>query len=170
MTSGRMEGEIAGLLEDFRGRMRDIAEAQRERVKLTATATTRDKTVSVTVNANGVVIETRFSDRVDELSYDQIAKAVTRMAQQAADEVFAKSKALAAPLFDERARLPKLSDVIPGMPDIEAEIPMEPPVSLSPPGSSERAESDEVMTFTDVESYDHGGGRGPTESVAGQAW
>ncbi|WP_431953506.1 YbaB/EbfC family nucleoid-associated protein [Nocardia lijiangensis] len=170
MTSGRMEGEIAGLLDDFRSRMRGIAEAQRERVKLTATATTRDKVVSVTVNANGVVIETRFSDRADELSYDQLAKAVTRMAQQAADEVFAKSKALAAPLLDERARLPKLSDVIEGMPDIETEIPLEPPVSLAPPGSPERDRDDEAMTFTDVETYDHGGRGGPTETVAGQAW
>ncbi|WP_431964072.1 YbaB/EbfC family nucleoid-associated protein [Nocardia sp. bgisy134] len=169
MTSGRMEGDITGLLEDFRSRMRDIAEAQRERVKLIATATTRDKSVSVTVNANGVVIETRFSDRVGELSYDQIAKAVTQMAQQAADEVFRKSKALAEPLRDERARMPKLSDVVEGMPDIETEIPLEPPVSLAPPGSPERAE-DEAMTFTDVESYDHGGRGNPKESVTGQAW
>lgn len=171
MTSGHTAGDIAGLLEEFRDHMRDIARAQRERVELTATATTRDKTVSVTVNADGVVIETRFSNRIDELSHEQIAKAVTRVAQQAADMVFAKSKALTAPLLDERARLPRLSDLIEGMPGIETEIPLEPPVSLAPPGSPERADSDEVMMFTDVEGYIHGSeGRGATESVADHAW
>ncbi|MEV0033988.1 YbaB/EbfC family nucleoid-associated protein [Nocardia sp. NPDC050793] len=168
-TSGRMEGEIAGLMEDFRSRMRDIAQVQRERVKLTATATTRDRAVSVTVNANGVVIETKFSDRVEEMSYDQIAKAVTRLAQQAAEEVFATSKTLVAPLLDERSRLPKLSDMIEGLPDLETEIPLEPPVSLAPPRSSERSD-DEALTFTDVESYHHDGRGNSRESVTGQAW
>ncbi|MEV4124615.1 YbaB/EbfC family nucleoid-associated protein [Nocardia sp. NPDC049707] len=165
---GRAEGEISGLLDDFRKRMQDIAAAQRQRVKLTATATTRDKLVSVTVNANGVVIETRFADRIDELSYADIAKAVTKMAQQAADEVFRKSKELAAPLLEERARLPKLSDVIEGMPDVEREIPLEPPVSVAPPGSPERDE-DEAMTFDDVESLDHARAD-PGKGVTGQAW
>ncbi|WP_245668801.1 YbaB/EbfC family nucleoid-associated protein [Nocardia xishanensis] len=169
-TSGRMEGEIAGLMEDFRSRMRNIAQVQQERIKLTATASTRDRAVSVTVNANGVVIETKFTDRVEEMSYDQIAKVVTRLAQQAAEEVFAKSKTLTAPLLDERFRLPKLSDVIEGMPNLETEIPVEPPVSMAPPGSPERSDDAETMTFTDVESYHHDGRGNSRESVTGQAW
>ncbi|WP_431953518.1 YbaB/EbfC family nucleoid-associated protein [Nocardia lijiangensis] len=169
MTAGHMEAEIDGFLEEFRGRMQEIAKMQRQRVKLTATASTRDKAVSVTVNANGVVIETKFSDRVGEMSYDQIAKAVTRLAQQAADEVFSRSKEIAAPLREQQARLPKLSDVIEGMPDVENEIPLEPPVSLAPPGSPERAKDDEHMTFTDVESYDHRNAE-PGKIVTGDAW
>ncbi|MFC9892451.1 YbaB/EbfC family nucleoid-associated protein [Nocardia sp. NPDC127579] len=165
-----MDGEVAGLLDEFRGRMRNIAEAQQKRVKLTATATTRDRAISVTVNANGVIIETKFSERVDELSYDQIAKTVTQLAQQAAAEVAAKTKELAAPLFADRDRQPKLSDVIEGMPDIEAEIPLEPPVSLAPPGSSERADEEPAMVFTDVEDYAHGDRRDAGGSVTSLSW
>ncbi|MEU8896842.1 YbaB/EbfC family DNA-binding protein [Nocardia sp. NPDC048505] len=161
----KRDAEIEGFLSDFRTRMSDIAAMQRERVKLMATATTKDRQISVTVNANGLVIETKFGSGIDEYSYDDIAKAITRLAQQAAEDVFNKSNEVMAPLQAERARLPKLHEVIPGMPDIENEIPTVPPTSLAPPGSAERAEDE--LVFTDVEAYDDGGesGKGVTDSV-----
>ncbi|WP_194817353.1 YbaB/EbfC family nucleoid-associated protein [Nocardia sp. XZ_19_385] len=165
MSSSRRDAELSGMLEEFRARMRDIAEMQQQRVKLVATATTKDRQISVTVNANGVVIETKFGSGIDEYSYDDIAKAITRLAQQAAEDVFGQSQEVMAPLAAERARLPKLSDVIPGMPDVQSEIPLAPPVSVAPPGSAERAEDE--LVFTDVEIRNDGAesGKGVTDSV-----
>ncbi|MEV0762958.1 YbaB/EbfC family nucleoid-associated protein [Nocardia sp. NPDC050435] len=160
----RRDTEISGVMEEFRTRIREIAEMQQQRVKLTATATTKDRQISVTVNANGVVIQTKFGSGIDEYSYDDIAKAITRLAQQAAEDVFGQSKEVMAPLAEERARLPKLSDVIPGMPDFQSEIPMEPPVSVAPPGAAER---EDELVFTDVERLEEKPetGKGVTDSV-----
>ncbi|MEV6391581.1 YbaB/EbfC family nucleoid-associated protein [Nocardia xishanensis] len=161
----RRDAEIAGVMEEFRSRIREIAEMQQQRVKLTATASTRDRQISVTVNANGVVIQTKFGSGIDEYSYEDIAKSITRLAQQAAEDVFDQSKRVMAPLAEERARLPKLSDVIPGMPDFQSEIPTEPPVSVAPPGDAERADAE--LVFTDVETLEvkPETGKGVTDSV-----
>ncbi|MBF6327536.1 YbaB/EbfC family nucleoid-associated protein [Nocardia transvalensis] len=163
-------GDADSVLEDFQNQMRAIAEAQHQRVRLTASATSRDKRVTVTVNANGVVIDTRFSSDVDELSPDQLARLVTRTAQAAAEAVDRKNKELLAPLLDARARLPKLSELIEGMPDFEQDIPVEPPVSTAPPGSPERGDEPEAMTFTDVEEFDHTRASGRRGTSTDNAW
>ncbi|MEU7764908.1 YbaB/EbfC family nucleoid-associated protein [Nocardia sp. NPDC049190] len=151
------EGDMASILEAFQEQMRTIAEAQRKRTKLTGTATSRDKTVTVTVNANGVVIKTKFHPNIKYLSIEQLASTVTKVAQDAAAVVARKNEELAAPITDRRARLPKLSELVDGMPDFAGEIPIEPPVPLAPPTSPESAQtSDEAAAqFTDVEAYDH---------------
>ncbi|MGW0250979.1 YbaB/EbfC family nucleoid-associated protein [Nocardia goodfellowii] len=161
----REDAEISGLLSDLRSQMQDIVKMQQRRVKLTGTATTKDRQISVTVNANGVVIETKFGSGIDEYSYDDIAKTITRLAQQAADDVTAKTAELVEPLRAERDRLPKLHEVIPGLPDFQSEIPLEPPVPVSPPGSRDR--DDEEMVFTDVVDYQErdNTGKGVTDSV-----
>jgi len=165
------ERDVASVIDAFQQQMRAIAEAQQQRVRLTAAATSRDKLVTVTVNANGVVIETRFASGIEQLSYDEIAETVTRTAQDAAAEVARRSRELAAPLTRHRERLPKLSEVIDGMPDFESEIPLEPPVSTAPPGSDEREQAPEpVMTFRDVEEIDHDRAARPRPGVVDPSW
>lgn len=174
MTNQGNDGDAESIIDAFQDQMRAIAKVQQERVALTASATSRDKTVTVTVNANGVVIETKFFSGIDQLSYERIARTVTETAQQAADEVVRKNSELTAPLAENRARLPKLSEVIDGMPAFDKEIPMEPPVSTAAPGSPERAddesgESDE-MVFTNVEEYDHTNTGHPAPGVTDSSW
>lgn len=169
----RDERDMDSILEAFQEQMRIIAEAQQKRTKLTGTATSRDKTVTVTVNANGVVIETKFAAGIEDLSYAQIAKTVTKVAQDAAADVARKNQELAAPITDRRARLPKLSDLVDGMPDFAGEIPVEPPVSLAPPGSPDRADDDDDATalrFTDVEEFDHGEREAAPGRVTDPSW
>lgn len=171
MTGEYDERDMASVIDAFQQQMRAIAEAQQQRVRLTASATSRDKLVTVTVNANGVVIETRFASGIEQLSYDEIAEVVTRTAQEAAAEVARRSRELAAPLARNRERLPKLSEVIEGMPDFENEIPLEPPVSTAPPGSDERAqEPAQVMAFRDVEEIDHDRPARPGPGVVDPSW
>ncbi|MEV6273928.1 YbaB/EbfC family nucleoid-associated protein [Nocardia sp. NPDC051832] len=161
----REDAEIHGLLADFRSQMQDIVKMQQQRVKLMGTASTKDKQITVTVNANGVVIDTKFGSGIGDYSYDDIAKAITRLAQQAAEDVTGKTQQLVEPLRAQRERLPKLHEVIPGLPDFQSEIPTEPPVLVSPPGSRDRDE--EEMVFTDVVDYQVSDdtGKGVTDSV-----
>jgi DNA-binding protein YbaB len=152
--SANYSDAAASAMESFRSQMQLIAQLQQQRVRLTASASARDKRVTVTVNANGVVIDTKFAADIDELSYDEIAAAVTDAAQRAAGEVARKSEELVRPLRDERARRPKLSEAVEGMPDLEALIPLEPPVATTAPDEEPDAD-DPVLVFEDVVEIDH---------------
>ncbi|MTE11535.1 YbaB/EbfC family nucleoid-associated protein [Nocardia aurantiaca] len=139
MTNERQKAELAEILDGFGQQMRLITQLQRERAALTASATVR-KRVTVTVNADGTVIETKFSSDIEDLDYSEIARAVTEAAQQAAAEVARRGREIMAPVSRNRDRLPKLADLVPGMPDLSKElaIPAPPVVSTAPPKSSER--------------------------------
>ncbi|MEV6280997.1 YbaB/EbfC family nucleoid-associated protein [Nocardia sp. NPDC051832] len=137
-------GELAGMMDDFRSRMRAIGAVARQRAQITATATTADETVAVTVNADGQVIGTRFFGEFRALTPEQLGAAVTAVAQAAADDAARQLQELLAPLADERARQPKLSDLISGIPDLEAERPPVPSARI-PLGYNE-AESAERLS------------------------
>ncbi|MFE6862797.1 YbaB/EbfC family nucleoid-associated protein [Nocardia sp. NPDC057668] len=132
------EAEAASIVEEFAGQMRAIAEASHKRAQLTATGTASSGRVVVTVNADMIVIATRFSSAIDDLTSDEIAKAVTTAAQNAAAEMGRKAADLMKPLTDQRARMPKLSDLFEGMPDLITEAPLTTPASLAAPNSRER--------------------------------
>ncbi|MEV3959462.1 YbaB/EbfC family nucleoid-associated protein [Nocardia sp. NPDC050193] len=174
MTSSSQQSAAAAALESYQKQMKMVAHLQQQRARLTATASARDKKVTVTVNANSVVIETVFAEDIDELSYTEIAAAVTEAAQKAAEEVTRRAHELAKPLLAGRAERPKLSDMLEGIPEFR--MPEEPEVPTAAPGSDERAAFDAAvdepeMTFTDVEYVDRPGrtsGRAP--EVSDSSW
>ncbi|MFE9326894.1 YbaB/EbfC family nucleoid-associated protein [Nocardia sp. NPDC052278] len=169
MTNEFAKAEMAAVLDEVQQQFRAIAQVQQQRAELTASATVR-KRITVTVNADGTIIETKFGSGIDELSYGEIAKAVTEAAQKATAEVMRKAQELMTPLHDRRARLPKLSDLIEGMPDLSSEMPKAPKVSLAPPNSEERqtvSDNDGApMEFSNVEvvSRQSATDRGVTDS------
>ncbi|WP_306360354.1 YbaB/EbfC family nucleoid-associated protein [Nocardia sp. CC227C] len=183
MVNEQARAEMLSVLGDVREQLRMIARMQQDRARLTASASVRNKRVTVTVNADGVVVETKFGPGIDELGYGEIARAVTEAAQQAAAEVARRGSDLLAPLHDQRARLPKLTDLIEGMPDIADEVPTPMPAPLTKPDGTETddpvsaeggtvsADADDaqpVMLFTDVESRDHD--RKPAHGVTESSW
>ncbi|WP_280266720.1 YbaB/EbfC family nucleoid-associated protein [Nocardia wallacei] len=159
MTNEHAKAEMAAVLDGVREQLRTISRIQQERTRLMATATVR-KRVTVTVNADGTVIETKLAAGVEDLTYPELAKAFTEAAQQAAAEAARKGQELMMPLHDQRARLPKLTDLIEDMPDLSAETPPPPPVSTAPPGAPERAEEPaDALRYTDVEAMPSDGER-----------
>ncbi|MGV9674817.1 YbaB/EbfC family nucleoid-associated protein [Nocardia sp. NPDC003482] len=151
MTNERASrADLAGLIDDVQEQLRTIARLQMERAELVATATVR-KRVTVTVNADNTIIDTTFGPDIEDLTYPEIAKAITEAAQQASAEVARKTRDLFAPLQDQRARLPKLTELVEGMPDLS--LPEPPRASIDPP--RRRPASDGSMRFTDVEAFDH---------------
>ncbi|QIS10169.1 YbaB/EbfC family DNA-binding protein [Nocardia arthritidis] len=79
---------------------------ERRRSLLTATASVCDKRVTVTVNAEGVLIETRFGDDIGDLTYDEIAVAVPDAVRTAAREVTRKSRELMWGLLERDTETP----------------------------------------------------------------
>jgi DNA-binding protein YbaB len=167
MTNNFAKAELATVLEEVQQQFRSIGRIQQERAQLTGSATIR-KRVTVTVNADGTIIETKFGPGIEELTFGEIAKAVTAAAQQATAEVNRKSQELMAPLQERRARLPKLSDLVEGMSDITAMKPTAPPATLVPPESGDRSgdadEDSAAMEFSNVEALGSGRDGGVTDS------
>ncbi|WP_024802277.1 YbaB/EbfC family nucleoid-associated protein [Nocardia sp. BMG51109] len=132
MGSRGVDAEFATELEHFKQRLRTVADIQQRRNRLTAAASVRDGRVHVAVNADGVLIETRFAADIDELGYDEIAAAVTAAAQQAAAEVARLADELMAPLQEQRARFPDLSEFADDLPELPAQFPV-PRAPTTPP-------------------------------------
>ncbi|MGF6885776.1 DNA-binding protein YbaB [Nocardia sp. GAS34] len=133
MGNERLAADMATMLDGLQDQLQGIAELQRQRSLLSATASVGDKRVEVTVNADGMVVQTRFSDDIADLSYDEIAEYVTAAAQAATEGVLRRSRELMAPLLERRSRLPKLSEIIEGAPDLADLLPDAPSAPTEPP-------------------------------------
>ncbi|WP_327143720.1 YbaB/EbfC family nucleoid-associated protein [Nocardia sp. NBC_01327] len=148
MSNEFAKANLADILEGFADQMQTITKLQRERAALTASATVRGKRVTVTVNADGTLIEVKFGSGIEDLEYPEIAKAVVEAAQQASAEVAQRGREVMAPVSKNRDRLPKLTDLIPGMPDLSRElaVPEPPVVSTAPPKAPERTAAQQDST------------------------
>ncbi|MFI9506331.1 YbaB/EbfC family nucleoid-associated protein [Nocardia sp. NPDC052566] len=155
MADDMTKARFLDAMESLQSSVKSMMDAQRKQAQMTGTATAAGKRVTVVVNARGVVIQTRFSPEVRDLTYEEIAAAVTTAAQDAAAQVERKTREIIASLqeSDARLRLPKFSDIVPGMPEPEDLLPEPPEVSLAPPGARSRRDSteDTSMEFDRVE-------------------
>ncbi len=127
MVNERLHADMMTMLDGLNEQMRGIAEIQLKRSKLTATATACEERIIVTVNADGLLIRTEFADDIADLTYDEIAEGMTEAVQKAAGEADARGRELMAPLRERKSKLPKLSDIIEGAPDLGSRIPVAPP-------------------------------------------
>ncbi|WP_433670687.1 YbaB/EbfC family nucleoid-associated protein [Nocardia sp. CA-136227] len=155
MANESAKAELASMIDEFQQQMRVLGDMQQKRAQLMATGYALQKRVTVVVNADGTVIETRLDPDLEDLPLLELAKAITEAAQAAATELARKSSELLSPIQERRGRMPKMSDLIEGMPDLTERIPEPIPASTAPPNSPERQENNQpLMTFTDVEELD----------------
>ncbi|MFI1465323.1 YbaB/EbfC family nucleoid-associated protein [Nocardia carnea] len=135
MVNDRLQEDMATMLSGLSHQMRSIAEVQKKRSLLTATVLAEEKRIEVTVNADGLLIDTKFADDILDLTMDEIAAALTRAVQEAAAEVQKKARALMDPLLEHRESLPKLSEMVDGAPDMSDVIPQPPAAPTMSPDS-----------------------------------
>ncbi|MFG1793016.1 YbaB/EbfC family nucleoid-associated protein [Nocardia sp. NPDC049149] len=126
MTNDRLRADAATMMDALHEHLTGLADIQQQRMALTASASACDKRIQVTVNASGVLIGTVFADDIGDLTYDEIAEAMTEAVQAAAADVERKGRALLQPLSERRSWLPKLSEMIEGAPNLDPEVPREP--------------------------------------------
>lgn len=153
------------LLDDARQQLRAITQLIAERATLTASATVR-KRVTVTVNADNIIIETKFGPGIEELSPPEIAAAVTEAGQLACTAMARKSSELMAPAVLDSQRLPKLTGMVEDIPDLP--IPQPVAASTAPPNSPERhlgSHPDPGMHFAETENYPRATGNSATDSA-----
>ncbi|WP_433193046.1 YbaB/EbfC family nucleoid-associated protein [Nocardia sp. CA-107356] len=151
MANEWLRADAAMMMEALSEQMQGIAKIQRDRSRLIASATACEKRITVTVNADGILIETRFADDIGELSYAEIAGAMTEAVQAAARKASEECRRLMEPLRERKSRLPRLSDLIEGAPDLGSAMPVAPPASVAPPNSPERRHDNEDTRFRDAE-------------------
>ncbi|NKY36960.1 YbaB/EbfC family nucleoid-associated protein [Nocardia speluncae] len=135
MVNERLQEDMATMLSGLSHQMRGIAEVQRKRSLLTATVLAEEKRIEVTVNADGVLIDTKFADDVLDLTMDEIAAALTEAVQDAAAQVQQKARELMDPLLAHRNAMPKLSEMVEGAPDLGGLIPQPPATPTVAPDS-----------------------------------
>ncbi|MFI9506321.1 YbaB/EbfC family nucleoid-associated protein [Nocardia sp. NPDC052566] len=157
MTNEGAKEQLAELLADFDQQMGMIARVQRQRAMITGRATVRGQRVTVTVNVDGTVIDTRFGTDIADLSYGEIAKAMTEAAQLAVADATRQEQEVMAPLLAQRERMPKLHDLVEGMPDLRDRIPHEPTVSTEQP-RGRRGFEEAAPDFTNIEQVVPRGG------------
>ncbi|WP_280266725.1 YbaB/EbfC family nucleoid-associated protein [Nocardia wallacei] len=154
--SGRFgPDEFPDLMDDIQDTLQTIARLQRERTALVGKASVRRGRVSAVVNADSVLVDLKFGRDVEDLDYPELARAVVEAVQEASADVNRKSRELMSPLDAQRARLPKLSDMVPGMPDLREQVPPPERAPVTKPGAQEIfGDADDTgrpMTFDNVE-------------------
>lgn len=157
MPNEMARARLADLVESVKSGMESIARAQQEQAQLTATATGAGRRITATVNAHGVLVDLKFADSIDELSPAELAKEIVATTQAAAIEVQRKTQEVLAALQSDTARIPRLSEFVPGIPDVHDMLPTPPPVSMAAPGARIDEDDEDLprpMVFTDVETED----------------
>lgn len=129
MVNEYARAEMASVLDQVQQQLRTIAQVHQERARIVGTGTAR-RYVTVSVDADGRVNETKFGAGIEELTYGDIAKAMTEATQRAARDAQCQANELTELVQQQRARLPQLTDLIDGMPDPETELPTEPEVAM----------------------------------------
>ncbi|MER7453402.1 YbaB/EbfC family nucleoid-associated protein [Nocardia beijingensis] len=112
------EALIADMLEGVGANITAIRRFIQERARLTAEGFAANKRVTVLVDADGHIVETRLAPDYDELSRSELAAAITAAAQQATAEIQRRTAELTAPIRKRHERVPKISELFPGMPDL----------------------------------------------------
>ncbi|MFI9504711.1 YbaB/EbfC family nucleoid-associated protein [Nocardia sp. NPDC052566] len=107
-----MDDEFASAVVEFQAKMAQVAQIQAECAQLVATGWAQRRRVRVTVNADGIAIDITFGAGVRDLSYDEIAAAVTEASQQAVREIAEKTQELMAPIAIDQTEAPDLGSML----------------------------------------------------------
>ncbi|MBF6351435.1 MULTISPECIES: YbaB/EbfC family nucleoid-associated protein [Nocardia] len=115
MSNEHLKGQFHDILDGFRRSMDEIAVIKAKQAQLFVTGYAEDKRVMIRVDAQGEIVETLFADDISDLTYDEIAEAVTAAARAARVELTARSEEILQPLREQQAKLPSLTDLVAGL-------------------------------------------------------
>jgi DNA-binding protein YbaB len=138
VSNEHVKAQFDDILDGFRRSMDQISAIKNKQAELIATGQAANKRVTVTVDAQGRIVATRFAEDIGDLDYDEISAAVTAAGQAAQDALAEKSAEILRPLREQQARLPRITDLVAGLADIDSygqDLPAGPDLV---PGTAER--------------------------------
>ncbi|MFW0783840.1 YbaB/EbfC family nucleoid-associated protein [Gordonia sp. CPCC 206044] len=134
MEFPRTADDVDSLMGSLNSLVGEITDARNKVAALTATASELDGRVTVAVNARGIVIDTILDEDVfTQVTPHRLSSAITSAAQKAAAEVNATAAEVWQPINDRRNDLPRASDALEGLPNIDGLLGTPPEPPLTPP-------------------------------------
>jgi hypothetical protein len=115
----RLDAAIDGFAEH----LERVRAAQEQRARLVVEEHSVRRRITVRVNADGALVDLRFSRDVAELGYDEIAKTVLSLARRAAATAARQAHDLVAPALERPAGVPSVAELADRVPDLRDRLP-----------------------------------------------
>ncbi|MGY1982891.1 YbaB/EbfC family nucleoid-associated protein [Nocardia gipuzkoensis] len=103
--------EFEHAAQRFSAQMAQLSEVNRRCAELVATGTAQRGRVRVTVNADGIAVGIGFGAGATELTYDELADAVSEASRIAVADVAAQQRELLAPLALDEVEMPSIDSL-----------------------------------------------------------
>ncbi|MYR07536.1 YbaB/EbfC family DNA-binding protein [Gordonia sp. SID5947] len=170
MANEEMKEMLHGLLQDLEKQKADMSTLQQRLAAVTASATSSDDLVTAWVNTKGILIQLKFHpDAVDRAGgLSNLGRYITEATQKAAQQAQTQMDEIMAPMKARMDTLPQISEMFPGLPDLDDFVPEPVAPSTEPPDSPKRVASDVADPEEHYEELDETRprGKGPLD----QAW
>lgn len=120
MSEDHSRERLSTMIDGFAEHLERVKQAQEQRSQIVVEAHSADDRVTVTVNADGALVDLRFSDDINDLDYDEIAAAVLTAAREAAATATGRVQTLIATLQERPAAIPTTVELIEDIPELRA--------------------------------------------------
>ena len=123
MSEDHTSERLSTMIDGFAEHLERVKQAQEQRTQIAVEAHAAYNRVTVKVNADGALVDLRFSDDINDLDYDEIAAAVLTAARQAAAMAADRVRKLIAPVQQRPAAIPTIAELIEDIPQLRAWMP-----------------------------------------------
>ncbi len=168
MANEAMKEMLHELLQELAQQREDMSTLQQRLAAVMGTAKSTNDLVTAWVNARGILIQLQFHPDALERAggLDALGRHITQATQKAAQEVKLQIDEILGPMRDRVKAMPQLSEMFPGIPDIDDYIPEPVEPSTEPPFSPER----QTPVDDDDEYYESLEQRPTPGGPLGRAW
>ncbi|MFW0786288.1 YbaB/EbfC family nucleoid-associated protein [Gordonia sp. CPCC 206044] len=151
MANEEMKEMLHTLLQDLDEQKADMSTLQQRLAAVTASASSTDDLATAWVNAKGILIQLKFHpDAVERAGgLTNLSRYITEATQKAAQAAQRQIDEIMAPMKARMDKLPKMSELYPGLPDLDDFVPEPVDPSIEPPDSPSRS----VDTFADPDEH-----------------
>jgi DNA-binding protein YbaB len=122
MSEDHAGERLSTMIDGFAEHLERVKQAQQQRGRIVVEAHAAAERVMVKVNADGALVDLRFSDDINDLDYDEIAAAVLRAAGHAAAMAVERVQSLITPVQQRPAAIPTIAELIEDIPELRARV------------------------------------------------
>jgi DNA-binding protein YbaB len=123
MSEDHARERLSTMIDGFAEHLERVKQAQEQRAQIVVEAHSARGRVTVKVNADGALLDLRFSDDINDLDYDEVAAAVLTAAREAAAMAADRVRKLIAPVQQRPAAIPTIAELIEDIPELRARVP-----------------------------------------------